>query len=140
MRDLYQAFAEARKLNREKGFTLIELLVVVAIIAILAAIAIPQFNKYRKNAERAAVESAVRNCITEIEAQYAENVSFDITSSNVTDTICDKFEGGPVSSITVNASNATSYTVSATGRTFSVTCNATVSASGTSAAVINCSN
>ena len=72
MRDLYQAFAEARKLNRERGFTLIELLVVIAIIAILAAIAIPQFAKYRMRAFNSAAESDIRNLATAEEALYAD--------------------------------------------------------------------
>ena len=63
MRQVPEAFREARELNREKGFTLIELLVVIAIIAILAAIAIPQFNKYRANAMLSNVQNMVKNIV-----------------------------------------------------------------------------
>ncbi len=109
------------KKKAQRGFTLIELLVVIAIIAILAAIAIPQFTKYRKNAERAAVESAVRNCITEIEAKFAENPNYTL---NGTPTECTNIanKDPSVSSITVTG-NSTNYTVSATGAKFGVTCN-----------------
>ncbi|MDQ7038252.1 MAG: prepilin-type N-terminal cleavage/methylation domain-containing protein, partial [Aquificota bacterium] len=72
MRELYQAFPQARRLSRQKGFTLIELLVVIAIIAILAAIAIPQFAKYRVRAFNSAAESDIRNIRTTMEAIYAD--------------------------------------------------------------------
>lgn len=43
-------------LRNQKGFTLVELMVVVAIIGILAAIAIPQYNKFKGNAQLSNVQ------------------------------------------------------------------------------------
>jgi prepilin-type N-terminal cleavage/methylation domain-containing protein len=45
------------KCGSQKGFTLLELIVVVTVVAALAAIAIPQYTRYRDNAEKAAMIS-----------------------------------------------------------------------------------
>lgn len=90
------------KSRRQKGFTLIELMIVVAIIGILAAIAIPQFNSYRRKAQDSAAKSALKNLATAQENYYAtentytadrtfldgwtveSNVTVVITGSNLT--------------------------------------------------------
>lgn len=43
--------------KNQKGFTLLELIVVSTILLALVAIAIPQYNRYRSNAERASLIS-----------------------------------------------------------------------------------
>jgi len=64
------------RLRSESGFTLIELLIVVAIIGILAAIAIPQFEAYRKRGFEAAVKSDLKNAAVAQEAYYAHYVKY----------------------------------------------------------------
>ena len=58
-------------LKRREGFTLIELLIVIVIIGILAAIAIPKFGKTREKAYFKAMQSDLRNLMSQQEVYYS---------------------------------------------------------------------
>ena len=58
-----------------KGFTLVEIMIVVAIIAILAAVAIPNFVKYRRNAQATSCISNLKQIQTAKEQWMMANGS-----------------------------------------------------------------
>jgi type IV pilus assembly protein PilA len=69
-------------LKRRAGFTLIELLIVIVIIGILAAIAIPKFGKTREKAYFKAMQSDLRNLMSQQEVYYSNpNNNYTYASS-----------------------------------------------------------
>lgn len=65
-----------KRFGIERGFTLIEVMIVVVVIGILAAIAIPSYQHFVRNAERADGMSALMEIRTAQERWRANNPSY----------------------------------------------------------------
>jgi len=59
-----------------QGFTLIELMVVMTIVAVLSAIAVPQYNTYKKKAFDARALADLRNVAAAEEAYFMDHEKY----------------------------------------------------------------
>jgi len=120
-----------KRLRERKGFTLIELMIVIAIIAILAAIAIPQYNAYRRRAQAKELIGIARACVQEITSQCMIDENFDVETDGADLESCDENSYNGIAyitdlSITPSGSCNSTVTVTANGtvsdNAYSATC------------------
>ena len=97
--------------NAQKGFTLIEMMIVVAIIGILAAIAIPSYQDYVIRARLVDATNALSATRARLEQHFQDNRTYATVGGFITP--CAATRAGQFAITCV--SNATTYTVTATG-------------------------
>ena len=71
------------KTSSNRGFTLVEIMIVVVIIGLLAAMAIPAFQKVRRNSQDKAVLNNARQLSAGADQYFLENGVSSVTISDL---------------------------------------------------------
>jgi type IV pilus assembly protein PilE len=98
-----------RKTSR-KGFTLVELMIVVAIVAILVALALPNYSRYVRKANRGEAQQLLLNWANNQEIWRANHTGY-ATVGELVEPTHDKY------TFTLEDGGATTYTLIATAST-----------------------
>lgn len=114
----------SQRLNKfgNRGFTLIELMIVVAIVAILAAIAYPSYQDQVRKSRRADAQGALLGFGNAMERRFTERNTYagaatggaDTGAPTVYPTEAPVDSGTKYYDLTINAANASSFTLRAT--------------------------
>lgn len=106
------------KVRKVNGFTLIELMFAVAIIGILLVIALPSYSDYVARGDRAAGRAALLEAQQFMERFYAVNDAYNQDKAGTAVALPVRLQTAPVEApkynITISASAANSYTLTAT--------------------------
>ena len=110
-----------RVFRSEEGFTLIELMIVIAIIAILAAVALTQYNAYKRKAKAKELVGFARACAQEIASQC----EVEVNSVNVTDLESCNYNGTTdplkyIHNLKINVTNKSGDAISCDNTNFNV--------------------
>jgi len=113
--------------SRRSGFTLVELMVVAIIVAILASVAIPLMTGNKKRALGTEAEATLGTLRTQLRVMYAETGSYILkpngdplgvgSATNIPGVIASDIQGRYWNwdSYTIDAIDATTYRLKATG-------------------------
>ncbi|MDF3931086.1 type IV pilin protein [Pseudomonas citronellolis] len=98
---------------RQQGFTLVELMITVVVVGILAAIALPAYQGYVRRAACEDAKSVLVGAANQMERFRAQNNTY--AGADLGNYSASPVDGsGKETNIAVSASDATSYTLTAT--------------------------
>jgi type IV pilus assembly protein PilE len=118
-----------RKIGSQMGFTLLELMIVAAVLAILAKVAFPNYQNYIKKARITDATSALADYRVKYENYFLDNKTYPAASTTclpTTNTAPAMFTIGCVS-------DASTYTITATGNSLMNSFNYTITETNTKA-------
>jgi type II secretion system protein H len=87
-------------MGRRNGFTLVEMMIVIAIMAVISAIAIPQWNSLRQNAD---LKAAARDLVADIAEAKARAISERLTYAMTFDAVNAQYQISRQQDHTTNA-------------------------------------
>jgi type IV pilus assembly protein PilE len=105
--------------HRQRGVTLIELVVAMIIVGILAAVAIPSYRAYVIRSQRSDAKDSLLALATQQEKHYLQCNTYATAIDVDTDCAAGELQGTDISKngwydLTIDAADATTFTVSAT--------------------------